>query len=83
MSSENPVIAVRLPPEVYKRVQVAAGVEGRSLSNFAARALAIYLAHPPEQAFRQVDLEELTGAPPRAVERGPQGRTARQPRRGK
>jgi hypothetical protein len=38
-ASENPVIAVRLPPEIYARIEAAAKVEGRSLSNFVRQIL--------------------------------------------
>lgn len=39
MPSENPVIAVRLPPEIYARIESAAKAEGRSLSNFVGQIL--------------------------------------------
>jgi hypothetical protein len=92
MSSQNPVIAVRMPPELYARIQAAAHSEGRSLSNFVVHRLRQALplpsgafppGHPRREAGSQVDLEELTGAIARTVEQGPGARTARQPRGGK
>ena len=94
MSSQNPVIAVRVPPDLYTRIQAAAHSEGRSLSNFVVHRLRQALplpggAFPPghprrEAAASQVDLEELTGAIARTVEQGAASpASARRPRRGK
>lgn len=93
MSSQNPVIAVRVPPELYSRVQAAAHSEGRSLSNFVVHRLRQALplpggafppGHPRREVASQVDLEELTGAIARTVEQGPASPpSARRPRRGK
>ena len=82
-------LTLYLPDDLVARAKAAAAADGRSVSNWMTRQLERALpilparAFPPDHPRRQVHLEELTGAPARPVDARPQGRTARQPRRGK
>lgn len=87
-------LTLYLPDDLARDLKAAAEADGRSVSNFAVMQLRAVMrgqfdpAHPAavreaEELRRQVDLEELAGGIARTVERGPQGRASRQPRRGK
>lgn len=70
-------LTLYLSDDLVARAKAAAAADGRSVSNWMARQLERALpilparAFPPDHPRRQVDLEELTGAIARTVERGP------------
>jgi len=49
MPSKNPMIGVRVKPELYFKIRAKAESEGRPLSNFVAWCLADYFAKLPQE----------------------------------
>ena len=85
-------VTLYLPDDVLAKARAAAQADHRSLSQWLTLQLHAGLGRATAEAdlvamrarhAREVDLEGLTGAIAGAVERGPQGRLSRQPRRGK
>jgi len=48
MPSRNPMIGVRVKPELYFKIRARAEAEGRPLSNFVAKCLSDYFAAQPQ-----------------------------------
>lgn len=76
MPSKNPVIALRLEPALYARVEAISAQQGRSLSNFVAQHLRLALASTPGvSSGKQADLVDgLATAIAKTVAAGPRGR---------
>jgi hypothetical protein len=56
MPSKNPMIGVRVKPELYFKIRAKAESEGRALSNFVAKCLADHFAtQPPAKRPRRTN----------------------------